>query len=88
MQNMNMLERNRFQEELYNKMSPPLGSHLLNMFMEAREKGELAPDPKHVITLMVHKKGKPKKTCALYRPISVFNTEIKILGRLRGCQWW
>lgn len=52
------------------------------MFKESGDLGTLPQDQRLVTIVTIHKEGKPKMECASYRPISLLNTEPKILAKV------
>ena len=82
MQSGKTLGPNRIPVEFYKQTLSILGPHLVGMFNKMREMGELPPDLRHTMIVVIPNEGKPGNRCASYRPISLLNTEVKILAKI------
>ena len=52
------------------------------MFEEAYEIGELQEDIRTATIVLIPKPGKPRNKCESYRPISLINSEAKVLAKI------
>lgn len=68
--------------ELYRATSSRIAPHLLTMFTESLERGELPYDQRVATIVAIHKPNKPQSDCSSYRPISLLNAEAKILAKV------
>ncbi|KAJ1155452.1 hypothetical protein NDU88_008182 [Pleurodeles waltl] len=71
-----------FPAELYRKCSDILAPHLLEMYKEAEEKGHFPSGVDQATIVVIPKTQPPSPNCSAYRPISLLNTEIKVLASI------
>lgn len=71
-----------FPAEFYKKFSTQLSSQLAAVFTESFEKGTLPPTMNQACISLLAKSGKDPLDCASYRPISLLNTDVKILAKV------
>lgn len=55
---------------------------LLNMLEESLEKGELPLTLRNALITLILKPGKPPTKCESYRPISLINSDVKIIAKV------
>lgn len=67
--------------EFYKKFSSLLTPYLLNMFNMALEDGALPQTLNEATVTLIPKKGKDPELVSSYRPISLLNTDQKILAK-------
>ena len=73
---------NGFPVEFYKALDSLVGPHLLEMFKGAYETRKLPPNLEHATIVVIHKKVKQSNQWDTYRPISLLNTETKILAKI------
>lgn len=67
--------------ELYKQNTEKTVPYMLHMFENSRLQGELPKDQRLATIIAIHKSGKPADLSTSYRPISLINTEPKILAK-------
>lgn len=67
--------------ELYKRFWGLLGKHMLASFEYSWEQGRLTPDQRRGVITLIPKKGKDKRHLNNWRPISMLNTDYKILAK-------
>lgn len=67
--------------EFYKKFWNSLGPLLLDSFLCSLEKGTLTPDQRRGVISLIPKKGRDKAHITNWRPISMLNTDFKILAK-------
>lgn len=67
--------------EFYKKFWNLVGPLLLSSFLYSLEKGILTPDQRRGIITLIPKKGRDKTLIRNWRPISILNTDFKILAK-------
>ena len=65
--------------EFYKKFKDTLSPLLLNAYHHALECGIMAPSWRDATIVVIHKEGKDPTQCQSYRPISLLNTDLRIL---------
>lgn len=68
--------------DLYKQFWPILGKYLLASFLYSGQQGILTPDQRRGIITLIPKKGKDKRLIRNWRPISMLNTDYKILAKV------
>lgn len=68
--------------DIYKMFRGKLIIPLLNMYLESFEKGDLPPSLKSALITLLLKPGKTPTDCGSYRPISLLNTDTKILCKV------
>ncbi|KAJ1155329.1 hypothetical protein NDU88_008059 [Pleurodeles waltl] len=71
-----------FPAELYKRCSDILGPHLLSMYEEAEKQGRFPNEIDQATIVVIPKTQPPSRHCSAYRPISLLNTEIKVLSSI------
>ena len=71
-----------FTVEFYLTFWPQLGSLLVEGFNEAFEKGCLATSQKQGVITLIEKEGKDPLYIKNYRPITLLNTDYKMLSKI------
>lgn len=67
--------------ELCKRFWSILGKHVLASFLYSEEQGRLTPDQRRGIITLIPKKGRDKRYINNWRPISMLNTDYKILAK-------
>lgn len=67
--------------EFYKRFWGQLGKHLLASFLYSEEQGVLTPDQRRGIITLIPKKGKDRRFIRNWRPISMLNSDYKILAK-------
>ncbi|KAJ1171472.1 hypothetical protein NDU88_003333 [Pleurodeles waltl] len=67
--------------ELFKCLGSRVTKHMLAKFREAQEVGLLSLDQRTLTIVLILKKDRPLERCASYRPISLLNTEAKVLAK-------
>ncbi|KAM9320225.1 LOW QUALITY PROTEIN: X-linked retinitis pigmentosa GTPase regulator [Gastrophryne carolinensis] len=68
--------------EWYKKNGPVLASRLLEVFSEALHSETIPKTFAQATITLIYKEGKPRDSCASYRPISLLNQDAKILAKV------
>lgn len=68
--------------EFYKKFSEFLAPQLHNVFLKAKELGSLPPSAYEATIIVIPKPGKDPNLCESYRPISLLQTDVKILAKI------
>lgn len=68
--------------DFYKKFSPELSPFLCQVFSDSFDSGELPLTFNQACISLLLKKGKDPLECASYRPISLLNTDVKILAKI------
>lgn len=71
-----------FPVEWYRLYAPSLLSRLLKVFNTSRQEGELPTSMREALIVLLPKPGKNPEECESYRPISLINTDVKILAKV------
>lgn len=71
-----------FSSEYYKQFQNLLVEPLLNMLEDSLERGILPASLREANISLILKKGKQPEQCASYRPISLLNTDLKILSKI------
>lgn len=71
-----------FPAEFFKKFSPLLSAQLRNMLAESLRLGSIPPSLNEACITLIAKKGRDPTDCASYRPISLLNTDVKILAKV------
>lgn len=71
-----------FPSEFFKKFSTLLSPYLTTVLAESFQLGSLPPSLNEAIITLISKKGKDPTECASYRPISLLNTDAKILAKV------
>ena len=71
-----------FPSEFYKEFSVQLAPFLTSVFSESLKTGTLPPTLNQACISLLLKKDKDPLDCASYRPISLFNCEVKILAKV------
>lgn len=67
--------------EFYKALFPLIGSELVEMYQESLTKGELPPTLRTGLVTLLYKKGR-KEDLANWRPITLLNTDYKVLAKI------
>lgn len=73
-----------FPTEFYKKFADQLSPLLLSVFEESFSLGALPPTMRQAVISLLLKKDKNPLNCSSYRPISLLNTDAKILAKLQA----
>lgn len=68
--------------DLYKKFKDKLATPLLNMYNESYQNGCLPPSLRSALITLILKPDKPPTKCGSFRPISLLNTDAKIIAKL------
>ena len=68
-----------FINEFYKTFKETVSPLLLRAYHHALESGEMAPSWRDATIIVIHKEGKDPTKCQSYRPISLLNTDLRIL---------
>ena len=71
-----------FPSEFFKQFSRPLSAQFAAVLLESHQRGSLPPSMKEAVITFIAKKGKDPVDCASYRPISLLNTDAKILAKV------
>ncbi|KAF7647189.1 hypothetical protein LDENG_00176120, partial [Lucifuga dentata] len=71
-----------FPVEFFKKFSSVLSPQLHLVLSESRKQSSLPPSFNEACVSLIAKKGKDPTDCASYRPISLLNTDVKILAKV------
>lgn len=67
--------------DIYKTFSEKLTTPLLDMYKESFEQGCLPPSLRSAFITLILKPGKPATECSSYRPISLLNSDAKIIAK-------
>uniref|UniRef100_A0A671X7A5 Reverse transcriptase domain-containing protein n=1 Tax=Sparus aurata TaxID=8175 RepID=A0A671X7A5_SPAAU len=68
--------------DIYKIFKDKLISPLFDMFMDSFQTGELPTSLRNALIIVLLKPGKPPTKCESYRPISLINSDVKILAKV------
>ena len=68
--------------EYYATYNEALATKLLEMYNEAWESGSLPPSLSEAVIVVLHKPGRDPQDVKSYRPLSLLNTDYKILSKV------
>lgn len=73
---------NGFPAEAFRGVAGILAPRMLEMFVDAKQRGSLLRDLRSATIVVIHKSGRPQDSCGSYRPISLLNFETKVLAKI------
>lgn len=71
-----------FPTEFFKQFSKPLSSKFAAVRLETHQRGSLPPSLTEAFITFITKKGRDPVDCASYHPISLLNTDAKILAKV------
>jgi hypothetical protein len=67
--------------EFYIKLFPLIGAEFVNIVNQASARGALSPTQRHSIITLLAKYGADRELLCNWRPISLLNTDYKIISK-------
>lgn len=66
----------------YKEFKDLLVPHLVTLFEEISESGEMPPTMREALIVAILKPGKPAHECSSFRPLSLLNVDTKLYGKV------